>query len=265
MMRFPIALCVSLLVGAGSAQAVDIRTETVNYTDNETEFVGYLAYDGDIDGERPGVLVVHEWWGLDGHARDRAEALAKAGYTALALDMYGGGEVAEHPDEAGAMAGEVRGHLDRMQRRFTAGEAFLRGHDTVDSEHVAAIGYCFGGGVVLEMARQGADLDAVASFHGTLGTQDRARPGGVEAAILVLHGEEDQLVPEEDVDAFRKEMAASGTDFRLVTYPDAGHGFTNPQADRHAEAFDLPIGYNEEAAEASWEELLDFLDAELGR
>lgn len=265
MTRWIAVFSVLLLFVAGGAQAVDIRTETVTYTANGTEFEGYVAYDADIDGERPGVLVVHEWWGLDAHARDRAEALAEAGYTALALDMYGQGRVADHPDEAGAMAGEVRQNMDRMKRRFTAAEAVLREHDTVNADEIAAIGYCFGGGVVLEMARQGADLEAVASFHGSLGTQDRARPGDVEAAILVLHGEDDQLAPEEDLDAFRKEMVASATDFRVVTYPDAQHGFTNPEADRHGERFDLPIGYNEEAAEASWQEMLDFLDAELGQ
>lgn len=265
MTRWIAAFSACLLLAAGGAQAVDIRTEIVTYTAGDTEFEGYIAHDADVDGERPGVLVVHEWWGLDAHARDRAEALAKAGYTALALDMYGQGRVADHPDEAGAMAGKVRENMDRMKRRFTAAEAVLREHDTVNNDRIAAIGFCFGGGVVLEMARQGADLEAVASFHGTLTTQDRARPGDVEAAILVLHGEDDQLVPEEDVDAFRKEMVASATDFRLVTYPDAQHGFTNPEADRYAERFDLPIGYNEEAAEASWQEMLDFLDAELGQ
>lgn len=251
-----------LLSAAG--QATDIQSETVTYPAGDQDMEGFIAYDADVEGERPAVLVVHEWWGMTEHARDRARALAEAGYTAMAIDMYGEGRTAEHPEDAGEMAAAVRENMDRMTRRFNAGLELIRQHDTVDSDHVAAIGYCFGGGVVLEMARNGADLDAVASFHGSLATDDPAEPGDVQAPLLILHGEADQMVSEAEVDAFRKEMVAADAYFRLISYPDAMHSFTNPQADDYAEEFDLPVGYNEEAATKSWRELLGFLEQHLG-
>ncbi|MFO7857686.1 MAG: dienelactone hydrolase family protein [Ectothiorhodospiraceae bacterium] len=260
---------VPLLLGSGlllsvAAQAADIQTETVTYPAGDEDMEGFIAYDADVEGKRPAVVVVHEWWGMTEHARDRARELAEAGYTAMAVDMYGGGRTAEHPEDAGEMAAAVRENMDRMTRRFDAGLQLVRQHETVDSDHVAAIGYCFGGGVVLEMARNGADLDAVASFHGSLATDDPAKPGDVQAPMLILHGEADQMVSEEDVDTFRKEMVAADAYFRLITYPDAMHSFTNPRADDYAEEFDLPVGYDEEAATESWDELLGFLDEHVG-
>lgn len=251
----PLLACLPVALVAG-----DVRTERVTYTVDDTEHVGYLAYKGGADEQRPGVLVVHEWWGLDEHARNSAERLAEAGYTAMALDMYGEGAVADHPDEAGAMAGEVRSNMDRMKARFRAAEAVLRDHDTVGGDRIAAIGYCFGGSVVLEMARQGADLDGVATFHGALGTDNPARAGEVEAEILVMHGGDDVLVPAEQVEAFREEMDSAGVDYEFIEYAGARHGFTNPAADEAAERFDLPLGYDEEADRESWQELLTFLD-----
>lgn len=249
-----------LLAAAGSVHGADLRTETVTYAAGDTMLQGYIAHDASIEGERPGVLIVHEWWGLNEHARESARKLAEAGFTALAVDMYGDGRVADHPDEAGAMFREVRGSLARMQQRFSAAENLLRAHPTVDPARLAAIGYCFGGTVVLEMARQGVDLAAVASFHGALATDNPAEPGQVRAAVLVLHGEADRLVPEEDLTAFREEMETAGADYRIVTYPGAMHSFTNPDADRNAERFGLPLGYDAEADRESWSELMAVLD-----
>jgi len=239
--------------------AAEIGTEQLIYEVDGTEHVGHLAYPVDAEQPRPGVLVVHEWWGMNEHARASAERLAEAGYVALALDMYGEGAVADHPEDAGAMAAEVRASMDRMQRRFRAARAVLRGHARVDGDRVAAIGYCFGGGVVLEMARRGADLAGVASFHGALSTDDPARPGDIRAPILVLHGGADRIVGDAQVRAFREEMERAGADYEFIEYPGAPHSFTNPAADEAAERFDLPVGYDQRADRESWQALEAFL------
>lgn len=241
------------------AWAADVASEEVTYTVDGDEHVGYMAYPADAAEPRPGVLVVHEWWGMNEHARNSADHLAEAGYVALALDMYGAGSVADHPDEAGAMAGKVRENLDTMRARFQAAADLLREHDSTDAERIAAIGYCFGGGVVLQMAREGLDLAGVASFHGSLGTDDPAEPGEIEADILVLHGAADQLVGEEQVEAFHDEMEAANADYELVSYEGAQHSFTNPEADAVAEEFGLPVGYDEAADRKSWQKLEEFL------
>lgn len=245
-----------------TASKSDIETREVKYQAGNETMVGFLALPKGMEEGTPGVLVVHEWWGQTDYPRRRARMLAREGYAAFAVDMYGDRKTAKHPKKASAFSKKVMADTKSAAVPFKAALEVLRDVEDVDPERIAAIGYCFGGGVVLEMARQGADLEAVASFHGSLGTDNRVRPGDVEAAILVLHGEEDQLVPDEAVDAFRKEMVASATDFRLVEYPGAMHGFTNPAADAAAEEFGLPIGYDAEADEASWQELLDFLAAE---
>lgn len=254
-----VALLPALLTACGGNGGPSVHEEEVTYRDDGTRLEGFLAYDRHAEGPRPGVLVVHEWWGHNEHARNQARKLAELGYTALALDMYGEGRVAEHPDKAGEFAGMVRQNRDLMLRRFRAAEAYLRDLPQTDADRMAAIGYCFGGSVVLEMARAGADLEAVASFHGGLATDNPAREGEVEARILVLHGNEDPMVPPEQVEAFREEMEAAGVDYRFVGYDGATHSFTNPAADEAAERFDMPVGYNAEAAEAAWEELERFL------
>lgn len=257
MNRILTAALVLLLTACGAGNG--IHEEEVTYRDDGTDLNGFLAYDADADDPRPGVLVVHEWWGHNEHARNQARKLAELGYTALALDMYGEGRVADHPEEAGKFAGMIREDRELMLRRFRAAESFLRDHPRADGERMAAIGYCFGGSVVLEMARAGADLEAVASFHGPLATDHPAREGEVQARVLVLHGNEDPMVPPEQVEALREEMEAAGVDYRFVGYDGATHGFTNPAADKAAERFDMPVGYNAEAAEQAWNELEGFL------
>lgn len=220
---------------------------------------GYLATDDALAGPRPGVLVVHEWWGLNAYARKRADMLASLGYTALAVDMYGGGQQAAHPDDAGKFAGAVRTNLPLMKERFMAALDLLRRQPGVDPTKIAAIGYCFGGGVVLEMARAGIDLKGVASFHGSLGTANPAQSHTVKARVLVLNGADDRFTTAEQIDAFKKEMTAAGVDFTFINYPGALHSFTNPDADDYAKKFTMPIGYNAEADRASWAELQRFL------
>ena len=211
-----IAIATLLLISTSiNAQIV---TEEVSYTAGDTTMKGYLAYDDSIKGERPGVLVVHEWWGHNDYARDRAEQLAGMGYTALALDMYGDGKTASHPKDAGSFAMAVGGNPELAKARFDAAHSTLKAHSSVDDDRTAAIGYCFGGGIVLMMARLGVDIDGVASFHGSLNSPITAEKGKVKAAIRVYNGAADPLVKPEHVTAIQAEMASAGVDFDLVNY-----------------------------------------------
>lgn len=236
-----------------------VKGETVEYTSGGTTLKGYLAYDDSIKGKRPGVLVVHEWWGLNDYVRKRADMLAKLGYTALALDMFGDGKTADHPSDAQKFTSETMSNMSVAEGRFKAALEFLKKQPTVDPDKIAAIGYCFGGGIVLHMARTGADLDGAASFHGSLGSQTKAAPGTVKAKILVMTGGSDTYIPVEQIDEFRKEMDEAGADYEVIIYPEATHSFTNPEADELGKKFDLPITYNAEADKQSWAELQGFL------
>jgi len=203
------------------------------------------------------VLVVHEWWGNNAYARRRADMLAELGYTGMALDMYGGGKVATDPDEAGKLMNGLLGDLEMLRARFNAALATMQAHETVDAGKSAAIGYCMGGGVVLHMARYGADLKAVGSFHGALplGVAAEGEGGDMTARVAVYHGEDDVLIPGEAVDAFRAEMKKTGADCLWVPLPTALHGFSNPAATGNGEKYGLPLRYDERADAASWNHL----------
>ena len=234
--------------------------EEIEYRADTITMNGYLAYDSDQQGPRPGILVVHEWWGHNDYARKRADMLAEMGYTALAVDMYGNGKTADHPEDAGKFSSEVFQNIESAKARFNAAADVLRSHSTTDPEKLAAIGYCFGGGVVLHMARFGSDLDGVVSFHGSLGTESPAEKGKVMAAVLVCHGAEDPFVPEEHVTGIQREMEAAEVDFTFKAYPGAMHSFTNPGADAFGEKFELPLKYQEVADKQSWQDMQDFFD-----
>lgn len=244
---------------AGTASAASLHAEEFTYRANGQELQGYIAYDASNQDPRPGVLVIHEWWGHNEYVRERARMLAELGYTALALDMYGDGKQAKHPDDAKTFATEVGSNFEMAKARFEAALGRLKEHRTVDPDQVAAIGYCFGGGVALKMARAGADLDAVVSFHGTLAASEPPKAGRIKADILVLTGAEDPMVPEEQVEAFRQAMQNADADFEIISYPGATHAFTNPEADRYAEKFGLPLAYDERADRDSWDAMQDFL------
>jgi dienelactone hydrolase len=237
-----------------------IEGKVVTYRADGVTMKGFLAYDKNIKGKRPGVLVVHEWWGHDEYARKRAKMLAEMGYTALAVDMYGEGKQAMHPEDAGKFSSELMKDFDTAKSRFMAALEFLKKQKTVDSEKIAAIGYCFGGGIVLNMARQGVDLRGVASFHGSLAVVKPAQPGMIKAKILVLHGADDKFTTPEQIESFKQEMKNAGADFQFISYPGAIHSFTNPAADLYAKKYNLPLGYNAEADKKSWQELRNFLD-----
>ena len=242
-----------------SSPATDIKTENIQCEANVVKLNGYVAWDANQTGPRPGVLVVHEWWGQTDYIRSRARMLAELGYTGFAVDMYGNGKTAANPDEAGQLMNEVLNNMDEGVARFEAARRALKGHSSADPTKTAAIGYCFGGAVVLEMARRGLDLKGVASFHGALSTQTKVEPGSIKAKILVLHGDDDVLIPQEQVDAFKSEMQNARAEMKFIAYPGALHGFTNPDATANGEKYGLPLAYNEAVDKESWNELKQFL------
>lgn len=256
--------CLLLALFGMQAHAAVVGEE-VSYRAGDTVMKGYLAYDDAVKGKRPAVLVVHEWWGHNDYARKRARMLAAMGYTALAVDMYGDGKTAEHPEDAGKFATAVNSDMEQRRARFLAAKALLEQHPTVAANATAAIGYCFGGGVVLAMARDGVDLKGVASFHGAIATKQLAQPGKVKARVLVLNGAADPMVTEQQIEVFHQEMSAAGVDYRFVNYPGAKHAFTNPDADTYGQRFGMPLAYHAEADAQSWAELETFLRATFGR
>lgn len=241
-----------------SAKA-DIRSEEIEYEANGVKLKGYVAWDVNQAGPRPGVLVVHEWWGHTDYVQKRARMLAELGYTGFAVDMYGNGKTASTPDEAGKLMNAVLSNMDEGVARFEAARKALESRPDTDSTKTAAIGYCFGGAVVLTMARKGMDLKGVASFHGALGTASPAQPGAVKARILVLHGDADVLIPSEQVAAFKQEMQRAGAQIKFIGYPGALHGFTNPEATGNGQKYGLPLAYDRATDEKSWSELKAFL------
>jgi dienelactone hydrolase len=253
-----VGVALIMLVGGVTAVHAKVKGEPIAYTAQGVAMKGYLAYDDAVPGKRPGVIVVHEWWGHNEYARTRARMLAELGYTALAVDMYGDGKQAMHPDDAGKFSGELMKNFDTAKARFLAAVDVLKKQPTVDPDRIAAIGYCFGGGIVLNMARQGAALKGVASFHGSLAAVKPAEPGMVKAKIIVFNGADDKFVPAEQIEAFKKEMTNAKADFQFINYPGAIHSFTNPDADKYAQKFNLPLGYNADADKKSWEELKKF-------
>ena len=233
-----------------------ITTEEVTYSANGVDLKGYIAYDESIEGKRPGVIVVHEWWGHNEYARTRAEDLAELGYTGFAIDMYGEGKKTEHPEDAEKFMMQVFNNMDKGEARFNAALDLLKQHPTVNSDQIGAIGYCFGGAIVLHMARVGTDLDGVVSFHGNLTSMHEVEPGSIKAKILVAHGAEDKFTTMEQLEAFKKEMDKAGADYQVIVYENAEHSFTNPNADEYSDK--LPLAYNEKADEKSWEDMKQF-------
>jgi dienelactone hydrolase len=251
-------LCLTLVLFAASSASAKVTGREVEYRNGDTVLKGYLADNTALKGKRPAVLVVHEWWGHNEYARKRARMLAELGYVALAVDMYGDGKTAQHPDDAGKFAGEVMKNKAVGEARFNAALDFIKQQPTVDPGRIAAIGYCFGGGVVLHMARQGADLKGVVSFHGSLATDSPAKEGAVKAKVLVFSGDADKMIPPEQVAAFKDEMTAAKASFRFVGYPGVLHSFTNPDADAFAKKFKLPMAYNKRADLDSWAQTKTF-------
>jgi dienelactone hydrolase len=239
----------------------NVGTEELDYKSGETKLEGFLAYPEGTTDKRPGVLVVHEWWGLNDYARTRARMLAELGYVALAVDMYGNGRSTEHPDDARKLTSELMKDRSEAVRRFEAAGEALRKHPRVDATKIAAIGYCFGGAIVLMMARSGADLDAVASFHGNYATETPMKPNAFAGKIFVAHGADDTFTTPEQVSALKAELDAAHADYKFVAYDGAKHGFSNPEATAAGKRAGLSIAYDQKADAASWQTLQDTLRA----
>lgn len=242
-------------LGSASAGA-KIHTEAVSYSHGGVALEGYLAYEDGRTGQRPGILIFHEWKGLGDYVKKRAVMLAELGYVAFAADMYGKGVYAKDHNEAALLSGAFRENRELMRARAKAGLEVLRNHPKVDPENLAAIGYCFGGTAVLEMARASFDLKGVVSFHGSLSTLAPAEPGAIEAKVLVMHGANDKFVSPE-VSAFEAEMKNSGADWQFVSFGGAVHSFTVPEAGNDPSA---NIAYHPEADRRSWQMMLLFFD-----
>lgn len=258
-MKFGQIVIGAALVATTASAALVEREET--YTDGTLSMRGFIVYDDAVEGLRPGVLVVHELWGQNEYVRRRARMLAEQGYIAMAVDLYGEGKASEHPKEASEFASAVLANMQLGVSRLRAARALLDVQPQTDPAREAAIGYCLGGAAVLHMARAGEDLALVASFHGVLATLTPARRGVVKSRVLVYHGAADIVVPEADVQTFEQEMKSAEVDYKLTSYPDAKHGFTVPEADERAAKYDLPVAYDAEADQASWQDLLNELKA----
>ncbi len=235
--------------------AAEVIGRPVSYQANGVSLQGYLVSPSGSQDKMPAVLVVHEWWGHNQYARRRAEMLAELGYVALALDMYGEGKVASHPDDAKKFMQEALSDPGALTDRFLAALAFVRSLDNVDTSNIAAIGYCFGGGVVLNMARMGIDLKGVVSFHGSLVTNSAAEKDAVNSEVLVFHGANDAFITQQQLAQFEQKMKSVNASYQVIVYEGVEHSFTNPEADMFAEKFSMPLSYDEEADTDSWEKM----------
>ena len=249
---YVLAVMIAALAGVAEAKLV---TKTVEYRQGNTVLEGYLAYDDAVTGQRPGILVVHEWTGLGTYARNRASQLASLGYVAFAADIYGKGIRPNSPAEAGKEAGKYLSDRKLLRLRAIAGLEELLKQPQVDPPRVAAIGYCFGGTTVLELARSGAELYGVVSFHGGLSSEKPSDGKNIRAKVLVLHGAEDPHVPPQQVSAFHEEMRNGGVDWYMVSYGGAVHSFTNPDSGNDPARGNA---YNENADRRSWSAMKSF-------
>lgn len=238
--------------------AAKIETGTVTYTAGGANLASYVARDAVQQGPRPGIVVFGEWWGLNDYQKRRARQLAELGYVVLAADVFGGGRIAADADEAGLLMTSLLEDMGKTGERVRAAIEQLGRQPNVDPVRIGAMGYCLGGALSLHAARLGIGLVGVVSFHGSLGPTHAAKPGDVLARVLVCHGEDDAFVSAEEQAGFRKEMDELGVDYKLVTYPGAKHGFTNPDATENGIKYKLPLEYNETVDRESWQEMKGF-------
>ena len=241
-----------------------LKEDNTTYNSDNTTMKGYVVYNDNIQGKRPAVLVIHEWWGLNDYAKMRARKLAQLGYVAMAVDMYGNGDTATDLQGAMKFAGPFYQNPQLAKTRLDAALQKLKTYPQVDTSNIAAIGYCYGGYVVLNAAKLGEPLKGVITFHGDL---SGVKPDKklLKAKLLVLHGEADSLVKKQVVDQFKKQMDSIGADYTFKSYPNAKHAFTNPASDSIAKKYQLDIGYNADADKQSWEAMEDFLKKLFGK
>lgn len=233
----------------------EIRFETIEYKQGDVTCEGVLAHDAAVRGKRPGVLIVHQWKGLTAYERKRAEMLAQLGYAVLCADIYGKGVRADNARDASMLAGKYKADRALLRARVNAGLDQLKKLAVVDASRTVALGYCFGGTTVLELARGGADVKAVVSFHGGLSTPDVSDAKSIKARVLALHGADDPFVPPAEVATFEEEMRKGGVDWQLVSYGGAVHSFTDWNAGNDNSK---GAAYNEKADKRSWEAMKSF-------
>lgn len=247
------AIAAAVLFVAANVQA-ELQSQTIEYKQADTTLEGYLVYDAPVKGTRPGVLVVHDWMGLEGYAKSRADQLAKLGYIAFAADIYGKGMRPKNGQEAGAQASKYKGDRALLRARVNAALDVLRKQGYADPKRIAAVGYCFGGTTVLELARSGADIAGIVAFHGGLDTPVRDAKN-IKCKVLICHGADDPFVPAADVTALEDELRAAGVDWQLIKYSGAVHSFTRPDAGSDNSK---GAAYNEHADKRSWEAMKSF-------
>lgn len=260
-------IAISILISCKESKKTDIKeevtasvsTKEIDYHADSVTMKGFMAYPADTNGKKPAVLVVHEWWGHNEHARQKAKMLAKLGYVALAVDMYGDGKQANHPQDAGGFAMSVMGNFVGAKARFEKAIETLKNDPRVNPEKIAAIGYCFGGSVVLAMANSGMDLDGVAAFHAGLQLPNMAKKDSVVAKVLVMNGEDDPFIPADVVSAYKLQLDSAHVSYSYISLPGTVHGYTNPDADSIGKKFELPLKYNKDSDEKANAELEKFL------
>lgn len=249
-----ILLFISLFI-IPSLQA-KVITEAVTYTEAGDEYTSYVSYDDSIKGKRPGVLVVHEWWGLDDYAKRRAEMLAELGYVAFAVDMYGTGKITNSAEQAKEWMTEATTDVEWWRERAMAGIRHLKQHKLVDSHKIAAIGYCFGGGTVIQLAYSGVDIQGIVSFHGSLPVADDSAFGKIKARMLIAHGNADSFIARDSLTRFQDTLDKADAKWNMLTYGNVRHSFTNPKSD--SRGIDA-LKYDKYADEHSWKAMQVFL------
>lgn len=260
-MRREAFLVLSLLVFPLFSEAA-VQTKVVKYKHGTQECHGFLAWDDAIEGKRPGVLIVHEWWGLNDYAKDRAKKLAALGYAAFCADMYGDGKVVEHPKDAMEMTSKIRANVDDWRKRAQEALATLKSQPQCDPGKLAAIGYCFGGSTCLQLAYTGAELKAVATFHAALPAPKPDEAKQIQAQVLICNGADDTFIPADAIKAFRGGLDSAKTKYEFVNYPGAVHSFTVPDADQRGNP---GMKYQKAADEDSWKKMQELFAATLGK
>jgi dienelactone hydrolase len=259
-------LSLLLLLSIATTANAGIQIKEVQYSAGGAQLTGFLAYDDAVKGKRPGILVVHEWWGHNEHARERARMLAELGYTAFALDMYGDGKLAEHPEKAGEFMNAAFKDWEASKAKFKEAKKILQSHETVDAQRIGAIGFCFGGAVSLRMARGGEDLEGVVAFHSALPNQPPVSKGKVTASVLVINGSEDGFLAPDTVASFMKEMVAANADITYMSLQGVRHSYTNRRADEFSKKFNLPaLKYDKQADRRSWKAMHNFFQRVFAR
>jgi len=257
MNRSCLFIILASLVFWGSVAQGAVVTKTISYRQGGVDLQGFLAYDNLLKGKHPGVLIVHEWWGLNDYARKRAEQIASLGYVAFALDMYGKNKVTDHPKQAQEFMKQVTENIETWRHRAIAGLNILKQQPNMDPTRIAAIGYCFGGSTVQQLAYSGANIKGIVSFHGSLILPPASTLRPIKAKFLICHGAADPFTKPEMITSYIAAMNASGIDWQMDIYGHAKHGFTNPGADKYG----MPqLGYNRLADLRSWQAMKQFFN-----